>query len=198
MKPLFSIMAWLCIFGVSATSQAAPTRRGPSSKAYLGVALARLTPLDRRQRKVPRYGGVLIQTVLRNTPASRAGFRPGDVIMRLGGKYVYKPADVIGRVARSRVGTRIKIDIIRNGGWMMARVLLTARPRTAPRHVVPRPLPPAARPHGARHRGARHRGTLPRAEVWRADIVKRLIAMQRQLRLLKKMIREIKRDCRRR
>ena len=99
MKPLFSILAWLCILGMSAPAQAAPTRRGPTSKAYLGVALARLTPLDRRQKKVPRYGGVLIQTVLRPTPASRAGFRPGDVIMIKGsnGAKTWQLAEAIRR-----------------------------------------------------------------------------------------------------
>ncbi len=176
MKPLFSILAGLCVLSATAPAQAAPA----SSKAYLGVALARLTPLDRRQKKVPRYGGVLIQTVLRNTPASRAGFRPGDVIMRLKGKYVYKPADVIRRVARARVGTRIKVDIIRNGGWMMARVLLTARPRNAPSHVAPRRRPAP-----------------PRAATGRGAILKRLLALQREVRLLRKMIRELKSVCKR-
>ncbi len=180
MKPLFSILAWLCVLGVVAPAHAAPRHRGKTSKAYLGVALAPLTPLDRRQKKVPRYGGVLIQTVLKNTPAARAGFRPGDVIMRLKGKYVYKPADVIGRVARTRVGTRIKVDIIRNGGWMMARVLLTARPRSAPSHVAPR------------------RRTAPsRIKAGRGAILKRLMALQREVRLLRKMIRELKGICRR-
>ncbi len=180
MKPLLSILAGLCLVTLSTQAQAAPTHRSRASKAYLGVALARLTPLDRRQKKVPRYGGVLIQTVLRRTPAARAGFRPGDVIMRLNGKYVYKPNDVIRRVIRARVGTRLKIDIIRNGGWMMARVLLTARPRTAPTHVKPRrrPVP-------------------PRAEVRRGAILRRLIALAREVRQLKKMIRDIKRVCKR-
>jgi C-terminal processing protease CtpA/Prc len=184
MKPLFSILAWLCVLGVVAPAQAAPGRRSAGSKAYLGVALAPLTPLDRRQKKVPRYGGVLIQTVLRNTPAARAGFRPGDVIMRLNGKYVYKPADVIRRVARARVNTRVKVDIIRNGGWMMARVLLTARPRSAPSHVAPRrrPTPPRASATKTASRGA---------------ILKRLIALQREMRQLRKMIRELKSVCKR-
>jgi len=182
MKPLFSILAGLCVVGVAAPAQAAPTDRGPASKAYLGVALARLTPLDRRQKKVPRYGGVLIQTVLRHTPAFKAGFRPGDVIMRLSGKYVYKPSDVIRRVSRARVGTRLKIDIIRNGGWMMARVLLTARPHTAPTHVEPRHHPRPAPVHGT---------------VTRSAILKRLTALQQRVKELKNLIRNFKCQCKR-
>jgi serine protease Do len=180
MKPLFSILVGLCVVTLSTQAQAAPTRRGSGSKAYLGVALARLTPLDRRQKKVPRYGGVLIQTVLRRTPAAKAGFRPGDVIMRLNGKYVYKPKDVISRVSRARVGTRLKIDIIRNGSWMMARVLLTARPRTAPTHVEPR-----------------HQPTPPRVKPGRGAILRHLMALRREVRQLKKMIRGLKRQCKR-
>ncbi len=184
MKALFSISASICILGVAAPAWAAPGRRGGKSKAYLGVALARLTSVDRRQKKVPRYGGVLIQSVLRRTPASRAGFRPGDVIMRINNKYVYKAADVMRRVARARVGTRLKIDIIRNGGWMLARVLLTARPRKVPGHVDPRPAP-------------RRVKKPPPVPVRRGAVLRRLKALQREVRQLKAMIRNLK-LCRRR
>lgn len=184
MKALFSTIACACILTLAAPAWSAP-RRKPASKAYLGVALARLTPVDRRQKKVPRYGGVLIQSVLRNTPAYKAGFRPGDVIMRLNNKYVYKPADVIRRVARLRVGTRLKIDIIRNGGWMMARVLLTARPRKVPGHVAP-PRRPQARPRPRPRRGP---GT---TAVTRATLLRRLNALQRRVEQLKQLVRRLK------
>jgi membrane-associated protease RseP (regulator of RpoE activity) len=183
MKALFSISACLCILGVAAPAWSAPGRRS-NKKAYLGVALATLTKMDRRQKKVPRYGGVLIQSVLRSTPAYRAGFRPGDVIMRINNKYVYKPADVMRRVARARVGSRLKIDIIRNGGWMMARVLLTARPRKVPGHVDPRPAP-------------RRVTKPPPAPARRGAVLRQLKALQREVRQLKQMIRNLK-LCRRR
>ncbi len=178
MKALFAISASLCILGVATPAWSAPKRKG-STKAYLGVALASLTSMDRRQKKVPRYGGVLIQSVLKRTPAYRAGFRPGDVIMRINNKYVYKPADVMRRVARARIGTRLKIDIIRNGGWMMARVLLTARPRRVPGHVDPRPAP-------------RRVTKPPPVRARRGAVLRRLKALQLQVRQLKQMIRNLK------
>lgn len=181
MKALFSTIACACILAVAAPAEAAP-RRKRASKAYLGVALAPLKSVDRRQKKVPRYGGVLIQSVLRNTPAYKAGFRPGDVIMRLNNKYVYKPADVIRRVARARTGTRLKIDIIRNGSWMMARVLLTARPRKVPGHVEP------SRP---RVRPRPHLGHRP-ATVTRATLLRRLNGLQRRVEQLKQLVRKLK------
>jgi membrane-associated protease RseP (regulator of RpoE activity) len=183
MKTLYTILAAALTLGMAATeAQAAPAAAG--RKAYLGVALARLTALDRQQKKVPRYGGVLIQSVLRHTPAYRAGFRPGDVIMRINNQYVYKPADVMRRVAQAHIGSRIKIDIIRNGGWMMARVLVSARPRRVPGHVGPRPEPPVSHPPRATAEG-------------RGAILARLKALQREVRLLKQMIRELKGVCRR-
>jgi len=179
MRALLFVTAWVTVLGVSSPAWGRakdPYAKSRAKKAYLGVSLALLTPLDRRQKGVPRYGGVLIQSVLRRTPAARAGFQPGDVIMRLRGKYVYRPRDVIRRVAAARVGSRMKIDIIRNGKWMMARVLLRARPTRIPGQPPPRvrrpPVP--VRPFG------------------RQAMLRRMQALEREVRQLKKLIINLK------
>lgn len=121
----------------------------PTRKAWLGTALATLTRVDRRQKGVPKYGGVLIQRVVKGSPAALTGFRPGDVIMRLDNKYVYKPKDIIRRVAAATVNRHMKIDIIRNGRWMTARVKLLPRPRRIPGAPASRPADPPPRRHHA-------------------------------------------------
>ena len=184
---------------LASPSASARSRRSGGQKAWLGTALVKLTRVDRRQKGVPRYGGVLIQRVIKDSPAARTGFRPGDVIMRLGNKYVYKPDDVIRRVASKKVGSRLKIDIIRNGRWLTARVRLTPRPHRIPGH------PPAARTAPAPRPAPRHHGNLhghrppagPAAATDQAEVIKRLRQLEREVRLLRKVILEMKRRCRR-
>ena len=192
-KTLFSFLTLLGLMGLLSPAPVRAQPRGPSQKAWLGVTLAKLTPLDRRQKGVPQYGGVLIQSILKGTPAAKSGFVPGDVIMRLDNKYVYTPPEVIRKIGHSRPGLRLKIDIIRNGKWLMARVLLTARPRHIPGHPGPGPRPP----------GFVNPWPRPALPGWPARgnqgaVLKRLISLERQVRLLRKAILELKTSCQRR
>jgi serine protease Do len=67
--------------------------------AKLGLQLARLTPENRERYKVGKdSSGVLVADVERNSPASKAGIRPGSVINMVGQKPVETPDDVIERV----------------------------------------------------------------------------------------------------
>ena len=70
-----------------------------SDTAKLGLKLASLTPENRERYKVGKdSGGVLVAGVDRNSPASKAGIRPGSVINMVGQKTVETPDDVIEHV----------------------------------------------------------------------------------------------------
>jgi len=67
--------------------------------AKLGLQLARLTPENRERYKLEKdSSGVLVAGVDRNSPASKAGIRPGSVINMVGQKTVESPDDVIEHV----------------------------------------------------------------------------------------------------
>lgn len=200
----------------AAKAQARPTE---APKAWLGTALVPLGQVDRSQKGVPRYGGVLVERVLRDSPAGRTGILAGDVIMRLDDKYVYQPEEIIRRVEAAQVGKSIKIDVIRNGGWLTASVRLTPRPRgippatrkaqtpqraeppsraqaptrpEAPRSAAPaagRSEPPAARGAKAAEPGA--------AASSQASLSLRLQALEREVRLLRRAIQDQQQRCRR-
>jgi hypothetical protein len=176
----------------------AVARAVTEGKPWLGVTLADVTALDRRQRGIPKHGGVVIEDVLAGGPAAKAGFAAGDVIMRLGGEYVYAPAEVVDRVARGRVGGVLKIDIIRNGKWMTADLRLTPRPdkfnptrgeALASRDDAPvgaRPVGgPPARP--VAHPAAP--GPAPDATA------RRLESLEKEIRLLRQALVEMKGRC---
>ena len=67
--------------------------------AKLGIQLASLTPENRERYKVGKDSqGVLVAGVERNSPASKAGIRPGSVINMVGQKTVDSPDDVVEHV----------------------------------------------------------------------------------------------------
>ena len=67
--------------------------------AKLGLQLASLTPENRERYKLGKdSSGVLVAGVDRNSPASKAGIRPGSVINMVGQKTVESPDDVIEHV----------------------------------------------------------------------------------------------------
>lgn len=190
MKMLPTMMLGALLLGPTgpARAQPPPTTPGPpGGRAWLGIAMAPLTAVDRRQKGVPRYGGVLIQSVMKRSPAATAGFQPGDVVMRIDNKYIYTAREIIRKIARKKVGDRIKIDIIRNSKWMSARVRLTARPRRIPGHpgVVRPPFPRPPGWSGPGWPGARQ-----------GAILNRLKALEKEVRLLRQAIEQLKSVCR--
>ncbi len=90
---------------------------------YLGVRMATLTPeLRRNINQNSRNGitvqddqGVLIIEVMPNSPAAKAGIRPGDVFTSLGEEAVLSSEQVQQIVERSRVGSELVVELRRNG-----------------------------------------------------------------------------------
>ena len=74
-------------------------RDATAKAAELGLRLASLTSENRERFKVAKgSSGVLVAGVERNSPASKAGIRPGSVINMVGQKPVESPDDVVERV----------------------------------------------------------------------------------------------------
>ena len=59
--------------------------------------------------------GVIVSTVAPNGPPEEAGLEPGDVIVAYAGEPVENSLDLQGRVVATRPGTRVDVDIIRDG-----------------------------------------------------------------------------------
>jgi S1-C subfamily serine protease len=59
--------------------------------------------------------GAAIDRVLRGTPAERAGFAPGDIVVQFEGHPVLSMEDFYRDVRMSDVGDEPRIDVVRNG-----------------------------------------------------------------------------------
>lgn len=88
--------------------------KGEVERGYLGLWLGDLTP-DLAEGFGIEAKGVLVNEVQSDTPAAKAGFKSGDVVLSYQGQEVTDMADLRMRVANTPPGTQAKFDIMREG-----------------------------------------------------------------------------------
>ncbi len=103
---------------------------------YLGVQLVPLTARLAREHNrdpnalvtLPERDGALIQTVLPDSPAQRAGLRRGDLVVAAADQAVADPARLLRLVEASRIGESLPITVLRGD----RELRLTIRPEALP------------------------------------------------------------------
>ncbi len=93
------------------------------------VTLPLTEPLAQRLGISTRQG-VFIYGVFQNSPAQRAGLRPGDIIIQFNGKNIYDGIDLKNRVAETTVGQRLPLRFLRDGSEKQAEVVIERRPES--------------------------------------------------------------------
>lgn len=81
---------------------------------------------DKTTGELPK--GVLINGVLQNSPAAKAGIQPGDLILKVAGQGVDDVPDMLSRVAALTPGESAMVLLQRNGKEMQVRVTPGTRP----------------------------------------------------------------------
>jgi putative serine protease PepD len=71
-------------------------------------------------------GGVQIATVEPSGPAANAGLRPGDVLLRIDGRPLEEPGDLIALVRKYAPGAGVSVEYTRAGARHTAQVTLAA------------------------------------------------------------------------
>jgi serine protease Do len=104
-------------------------RRGERpSRGYLGVGLQPLDENIAESLGLPKDRGEIVRSVQPNEPAARAGIQQGDVIVRVGNRDVNPDQTVSYLIANTPVGTRVPLEIIRNGRRQTINVAVGQRP----------------------------------------------------------------------
>lgn len=100
-------------------------------RTWFGVAFGRpLTPDLAAQLGLGTTQGVLIQQTVPDSPAARAGIRPGDIITSFNGRRITDGIDLRNRVAESGVGEIVTVEVFRQGTPLEMKVELAAMPGT--------------------------------------------------------------------
>ena len=90
-------------------------KSGHVTRGYIGVEAQQVSETVARAMHLNGATGALLAGVQPDTPASRAGLAPGDVITAVNGKAVKNPRDLAVDVAAVPPGEQAKLDVIRNG-----------------------------------------------------------------------------------
>jgi serine protease Do len=88
---------------------------GRVTRGWLGIGIQALTPELAQSFGLAGTQGALVTSVTEESPASRAGVRSGDVIVRYDGKPVESPRALPPLVANTEVGKAVDLGIVRDG-----------------------------------------------------------------------------------
>lgn len=103
---------------------------------YLGVQLVPLTARIAREHnrdpnslvELPERFGALVQSVLPDSPAERAGLRRGDLVIAAADTSVSDPQTLLKQVDQAEIGVPFSLRIMRNGQEMSLSVNPAALP----------------------------------------------------------------------
>ena len=103
---------------------------GVVQRAYLGVQIQEMTDSLGKQFNLPRRGGVIVSSVLPDSPGGAAGLIAGDVITHFAGVRVGTPSELQSIVERSSMDETHTVRIIRDGDAQEISASLAQLPTT--------------------------------------------------------------------
>jgi membrane-associated protease RseP (regulator of RpoE activity) len=156
-----------------------PMRDGPSSgtisqtpRWFVGLVVAPLDPALRSHFDLPKDAGVLVESVMRGSPAAEAGIRQNDIVVTANGRNVSSLEALKAEVAKAgSEGKAMNLEVIQRG----KRTVVKVTPRG--------PEAPAAKSDRA------DQGPAMRPMI---EIQRRLDAQQKEIEALRREIRQLR------
>jgi len=100
----------------------------PRAKAWLGVTIRDVNEETAKANKLSDESGAYVVDVTDDSPADSAGIRKKDIIVGFGQKTIDDANDLLKAVAKSKVGDKVSVAIVRNGEKKSLQVVLTEFP----------------------------------------------------------------------
>jgi serine protease Do len=89
--------------------------RGKVTRGWLGVAIQDVTPALAKSFALKAPGGALVADVTKSGPADKAGLARGDIITVFNGAPINDSHELPALVARTPVGERVNLTVLRDG-----------------------------------------------------------------------------------
>lgn len=99
---------------------------GDVRRARLGVYMRPVTSDVVSLLGLESADGVVVQSVVEDSPAENAGIEPGDVIVGLDDEEIVAPRDLWNRIGLAVIGDEVEVVLIRNGRRKTVSVTLDA------------------------------------------------------------------------
>jgi serine protease Do len=113
-------------------------QRGRVVRGYIGVNLRNVDGDLQRALRLGTVRGVLVEDVTAGSPAERAGLRRYDVIAAVDGRGVQDTSALIRDIAAREPGSRVALQVVREGRAQQVEVGLVERPlRDGPQSPSP-------------------------------------------------------------
>lgn len=103
-------------------------KTGSVTRGWIGVEAQEITPELAESFKLPASEGAIIAGVMRGSPADRAGIRPGDVLLSIGGKAVKDPQGMLELIAGLTPGSTAQFRLRRESKDLEVAVGIGKRP----------------------------------------------------------------------
>ncbi|HZU87990.1 MAG TPA: DegQ family serine endoprotease [Stellaceae bacterium] len=111
---------------------------------WLGVAVQNVTPAIAKSLGLDHPQGALVAAVTPDSPAAKAGIKSGDVIVAAKGHDIKTVQDLPPIVAESPVGSKLPLEVVRNGKKMALQATVGAMPNHQQASAEQTPAPPSA------------------------------------------------------
>jgi len=122
-----------------------------STRPWLGVSTQEITDDLRDGLNYKGTGGVLVSRVVRDSPASRAGIKKGDVLVSLNSRTLDTPDEVTDVVGGCKVGQSVSLVLSRDGVKRTVSAKLVEWPADeSDLYDMPTPPTPPAAPRAPR------------------------------------------------
>lgn len=101
---------------------------GHVTRGWLGVYIQNVDKVLAESFGLKNPKGALVSKVFPKSPASKAGLKPGDVIIEFNGKEISYSSDLPPLVGRTEINSRAKLIALRNGEKITKYVTIEALP----------------------------------------------------------------------
>ena len=107
-------------------------KNGKVTRSYLGVMLQDIDRNLAEAYKLDKPEGSLITQVAPNSPADKAGFKAGDVIMKYNGSPISRTSELLNYLNRTQPEQSVKLEVLRDDKPKVISATLTIAPDDTP------------------------------------------------------------------
>lgn len=110
-------------------------KNGKVTRSYLGVMLQDIDRNLAESYNLPKPEGSLVTQVTPNSPAAKAGFKSGDVILKYNGSAISRTSDLLNYLNRTLPNQVIQLQVLRDDKVRNISATLTTAPDDTPAKV---------------------------------------------------------------
>lgn len=103
---------------------------GKINRGFLGAQLQDLDPDLAAAFGLTDHHGAVLVNIMPDSPAAKAGLKPGDVVISINGKSVRDAADLRNQVGLMRIGDSFELVVLRDGDKQVFKAVIGQQPET--------------------------------------------------------------------